>query len=610
MAALCCSVCAAQPSTEFSYARANALTDFYGLQNFQDDNAEVFCATKFDAAELAPFAGNRIGAVTVYSPTNEVVNPQTEVEVFVFEDELGGEPVSVQKGQLSATPKEANSIVLGNPVDIAAGKSYYVGYKLRVPSQPFYYMPVDLQTDVPNERCIYAVTYDGTYPAMWQCIGREYGNLCLGVTIMGDRLPDNWAVITSAAYPPSLRPGKPGSVEMTVENKGVATIHDLTVAIALPGGETAELTASPVTPIAPGTTEKVVFEELKLDAEGCFDLSAVIAQVNGKSAVENAQVKGEVMVFDGGYKRRMVMEEAGGTWCSWCPAGIVMVDNIKRDYPDDFLCISVHQGDAMELQAYYPFLVKYFTSFPASIINRSVQYDPASGHSVEFTRQRVKELYDYYTSFPAVADVDFSFIPTPDGKYIKLTANVEFALDLDKQYELSFVLTEDKVGPYMQNNAYGSELYGPMGGWENLDYLTEWTYNDVPRDLLGFPGIEGSLPPMVEKGRKYTYNCNLSLSRVTGSEWRVIALLTDAETGEIVNAREVQSDTYTAVNEATAGCEVNVTVKADVLTVTGASKVAVYGADGRLVSTAAVSRLTPGIYVVRADKLTRKVRVQ
>lgn len=42
------------------------------------------------------------------------------------------------------------------------------------------------------------------------------------------------------------------------------------------------------------------------------------------------------------YPRRMVMEEATATWCGWCPQGIVAIDGLKRDFPDNFLAIAIH----------------------------------------------------------------------------------------------------------------------------------------------------------------------------------------------------------------------------------------------------------------------------
>lgn len=604
----------ASPSVEFAYATADGNTDFYGLSNLRDDNTVVFCATRFDAADLAPYVGNRISHLTVYSPTDDVSNPQTDIELFIYEDELSGNPDHVQRARISGIQKAANRIALADPVEIRSGKNYYVGYKLRIPYMPFYYMPVDLNAADP-ERCISGITYDDSYPANWDRLGKDYGSLCLGLTITGDRLPDNWGVISSAVYPSYLAPSAAGSFELTVENKGVAPVETMSVRTRLADGHEEEFEVSLDAPIPVASSAKVTVDGLRFNAEGCYEISSEISRINGKEARPNPAAPGTVMVFSEGFQRQVVIEEAGGSWCQWCPAGMVMLDNIRKDYPENFNCISIHQGDALDLKAYYPFLARYFSYFPASIINRTEQYDPAMGHSEEYTRDFVKSVYDRYMSYPALGKVGFSFTPTPDGKKIKISAQVEFALDLDRQYLLSFVLTEDNVGPYLQTNAYYTGDYGVMGGWENRDFQSECMYNDVARELLGFPGIDGSLPSSVRKGQKYSYDCTMSLSRVTGSDWRVVALLTDASTGEIVNSAQVLSDTYSfssvrdILNDEGNG-HVGIEVVDGTLSVTGASRVAVYSINGELVSSAAVSVLPQGLYIVRADSVVRKIAVR
>ena len=49
-------------------------------------------------------------------------------------------------------------------------------------------------------------------------------------------------------------------------------------------------------------------------------------------------------------------EEATGAWCGYCPAGMVMMENIKKTYPADrCIPIAVHQGDRLEVDGYMGF---------------------------------------------------------------------------------------------------------------------------------------------------------------------------------------------------------------------------------------------------------------
>lgn len=75
------------------------------------------------------------------------------------------------------------------------------------------------------------------------------------------------------------------------------------------------------------------------------------------------------------YPRRMVMEEATATWCGWCPQGIVAIDGLKRDFPDNFLAIAIHgNGDKMAYIDEYGLQVN---GYPSAFLNRqstSVDY--------------------------------------------------------------------------------------------------------------------------------------------------------------------------------------------------------------------------------------------
>lgn len=48
----------------------------------------------------------------------------------------------------------------------------------------------------------------------------------------------------------------------------------------------------------------------------------------------------------------MVIEEYTGTWCGWCPRGIVYLDEFSAAYPNDVIIISVHNSDPMVDAAY------------------------------------------------------------------------------------------------------------------------------------------------------------------------------------------------------------------------------------------------------------------
>jgi thiol-disulfide isomerase/thioredoxin len=61
------------------------------------------------------------------------------------------------------------------------------------------------------------------------------------------------------------------------------------------------------------------------------------------------------------------MEEYTGTWCGWCPRGIVGLQLVNETYGDRVQTIAVHYDDPMETSVYYSLLPG---SFPNATVNR------------------------------------------------------------------------------------------------------------------------------------------------------------------------------------------------------------------------------------------------
>ena len=174
---------------------------------------------------------------------------------------------------------------------------------------------------------------------------------------------------------------------------------------------------------------------------------------------------------------------------------------------------------------------------------------------------------------------------------------------------LSFVIVEDHVGPYGQSNYYAGGGYGPLEGWEKKGDTVETYFDDVARAINSYPGIEGSLPEVLEAGKTYDYSLDMSLSNVKNTWFRVIALITNAATGEIMNADEmvVYKDNGAGVEGVVSDSNIEIKAGNGEIIVTGAENVAVYTLDGRRVNNV---NLPAGVYLVNADGKSAKVLVK
>lgn len=206
-----------------------------------------------------------------------------------------------------------------------------------------------------------------------------------------------------------------------------------------------------------------------------------------------------------------------------------MCEYVRENYFDRIYPIAVHNGDRMEVADYQGFIGQYISGFPSVMINRTERMDP--GYI-----EKLDNLYKSLDETPAYAMVDFDF--SIDGNTLTIEASTEFGLDTDVDHQLSFVVVEDGVGPYKQYNYYsGGNETGLMESWCKAPYEVDLLFDDVARKIDSYPGIPGSLPEQIEAGKKYTFSRTIDIAKIKPEKARVVAMLTNTKTGEIVNAK-------------------------------------------------------------------------
>lgn len=228
------------------------------------------------------------------------------------------------------------------------------------------------------------------------------------------------------------------------------------------------------------------------------------------------------------YPRRMVMEEATATWCGWCPQGIVAIDGLKRDFPDNFLAIAIHgNGDKMAYVDEYGLQVN---SYPSAFLNRKEE-----SVSYSWLKRQIEQAG--LTTDKMVRIDSIAYVEADEAYKVYTTTRVAMMVD-NAQLRLVYVVTEDSVGPYKQTNNYaGGDKY--MGGFEDLPIKVEMLYSDVARFIYpNCNGLEGSVPSMLEACKDYAYVANVSANFNCDDygKLQLTVMLYDAATNTIVNA--------------------------------------------------------------------------
>lgn len=269
-----------------------------------------------------------------------------------------------------------------------------------------------------------------------------------------------------------------------------------------------------------------------------------IAKVNGQEDAipENSIIDLAVPVTAHRYVRRVVCEENTGTNCGYCPRGIVTFEYMKEKYGSEFIPVSIHHYSEKDPMYYYggnyvPLFV-YLNTAPSGMIDRSEQC------YTTMDRSEVEELFLKEQS-TCIAQISHEARYDETTGKVEVKSTTEFGYDYEGgHYRISYLVLEDRVGPYQQTNYY-SYAYnygmGAMGGWESKGISVSMMYDDVLREQFpAYTGLEGSVPAQGVGGESYdyTYSFGLPANVKNPDNVRIVCLLLDVNTREIINASE------------------------------------------------------------------------
>lgn len=315
------------------------------------------------------------------------------------------------------------------------------------------------------------------------------------------------------------------------------------------GGAAHEITFPEVLPQAPGDT---VDYSLRIEVPG--------------NALEQPAVTGAVRTLLFPTRRRTVAEEGTGMWCTYCPRGIVAMEQMAEKYPEEFIGIAVHYDDVLgqdaNVAAYCNRLL--FPGFPSAQVNRHetcADPMPRDGEGrYTLLGQGLEGCFLREQQQPAPADLALLWTVNENGK-ITLCTTSHFAVNrADAQYRLTAVAVEDEVtdASYYQDNFYSGSQEA-MGGFEQQPgRIRPYTFQQVARaTLLPFEGVAAGIPSRITAGQYYSYEATLPCPSTIGNikNVRLVVMLLDATDGRVVNAAQAKSVTPAEYAEIVSGID-------------------------------------------------------
>lgn len=275
------------------------------------------------------------------------------------------------------------------------------------------------------------------------------------------------------------------------------------------------------------------------------------------------------------YERGVVFEECTGSWCHFCYDAYLAMEYMYETYGHGggFLGFAVHDRDSYSTE-YSGIVSSHASGYPNGFWDRqySRQITPTkTGLENTFLRKRAES---------STIGLDVNFELPAEGNTLDLRTTVSFGTDFkNRKFKISYMLTENGlVG--QQNSQYG--------------YLAV-QYNDVARNGSVYnPVPVNEIPDEVMAGDTYDVAGQVDLSYITDRNKACISvLLTDAETGEVVNAtRQPLVGRWTGSGE----------IVTDVIATATVSATEYYDLSGRRIPEPSA----PGIYVKRAGGKSTK----
>ena len=280
------------------------------------------------------------------------------------------------------------------------------------------------------------------------------------------------------------------------------------------------------------------------------------------------------------------------------------MEAMNKLYPDDFVGVAFHNGDAMTITQLYPNEVN---SFPNGYLDRVQNVNPFSGSSG--ASLGIKDDWKRRQNIIAPASIELKAVWADEAQTkLEVTSTTTFVRDFkNSPYQLTYILTADGLkgdtSDWWQVNALSGDAEAKKDPYlavfaNQSSPIKNIEYNDVAIQLSNSRALamEGTLPGSVEGGKgyehKYVFDVTENELVQDKTKLRPVVVLIDTTTGEAVNADKVGVSSETdGISEIPSDDELQ---RAD-----GKS----YDLQGRELN--AAHRAMRGIYIVNGKKVIR-----
>lgn len=550
-------------------------------------------AVRVDEATAEAFRGCSLDSITVGFGKGS----KRDITLFLTYD-LSEEPFMICKSKLKGY-NQVNRFPLDTPY-VLDGKPFYIGYRYTCIGQNAEPIAFDGDTKYSNPGGAWICTAEDESGLLegWENYAPYYGNLTIGCTLTGD-LPEVYLYPVKLEYADFCAPRQEFPVNVTLRNFGSADATAATAAFSIDGAEPTVVETYPGENIPAGEEGVMAFRCISETVGIDIPLSLNVDKVGDKANPGARILANTFTCSDDVFKRAVVFEEYTGIHCGNCPVGIVAFEYLNEHFDfehDGIITIAAHQystGDPMYCPSYQDWLLGMgMFSAPNSVANRT-----------EFSYPSTNRLLEVYKNMrkwsKGKISIDWEYTDDTRSAIDVTTTTLFSESQDDTDYAVALALVEDNVRPFPQTNYFDNDIALPefYGKGDPVKMM----FNDVARYINCWNGAEESVLTSVEAHKEYSYSEQLSLKPCNQPfNTRLVAMLIDRRSNEIVNADMVSLKVYDAV-ETVAAETVKVSAGPGAIILGGSGEADVYTVDGRRLGTFAAPCRIPaasGIHIV------------